>query len=261
MTLGARNPRVRRLRALLRDRRVRTDEGVFVLEGPRVVQGAIDRGVVLEALFLGTGAATAFAPLVERVRVTGTSIDELSEGVLEKVGTTRTPQPVLATARRVTQALGPIGGDGTVLVAVGVSDPGNLGTIIRSAEASGADGVVVCGSSVDAQNPKAVRSSAGAIFGVPVMEADDPVEVLTVLRAGDRRCLATAPSGGAPYDEVDLATSCAVMVGNEARGLASLPVDAEVSIPMTSGAESLNVAMAATVLLFEAARQRRLGGP
>jgi TrmH family RNA methyltransferase len=257
LTLGARNPQVRRLRALLRERRVRTDEGVFVLEGPRVVEGAIDRGVVLEALYLGTGAATAFAPLVERVRLTDTSVDELSEGVLEKVGTTRTPQPVLAIARRVARSLGPVDGDGTVLVAVDVNDPGNLGTIIRSAEAAGADAVVVCGNSVDVQNPKAVRSSAGAIFGVPVMEADDPMEVLAVLRAQERRCLATVPTGGEAYDEVDLATSCAVMVGNEARGLGPLAVDGLVSIPMTSRSESLNVAMAATVLLFEAARQRR----
>jgi TrmH family RNA methyltransferase len=240
---------------------VRADEGVFVLEGPRVVEGAIDRGAVLEALYLGTGAATAFAPLVERVRAFGVPIEELSEGVLEKVGTTRTPQPVLAIARRVAQPLGAVDGDGTVLVAVDVNDPGNLGTIIRSAEAAGADGVVVCGNSVDVQNPKAVRSSAGAIFGVPVMEADDPMEALTVLRAQDRRCLATVPTGGGAYDEVDLATSCAVVVGNEARGLGGglepLPVDGLVSIPMTSHADSLNVAMAATVVLFEAARQRR----
>jgi TrmH family RNA methyltransferase len=140
---------------------------------------------------------------------------------------------------------------------VDVNDPGNLGTIIRSAEAAGADGVVVCGNSVDVQNPKVVRSSAGAIFGVPVMEADDPMEALTALRAQDRRCLATVPSGGTSYDEVDLATSCALVVGNEARGLGPLPVDGQVSIPMMSASESLNVAMAATVLLFEAARQRR----
>lgn len=231
-----------------------------MLEGPRVVAAAVDRGVALESLYLGTGAARAFAPLVERVRAMGTSVDELSEGVLEKVGTTRTPQPVLAVARRVTQALGPVRGDGTVLVAVDVSDPGNLGTIIRGAEAAGADGVVVCGSSVDVQNPKTVRSSAGAIFGVGVMEADDPMEVLTALRAQGRRCLTTVPNGGQAYDEVDLARSCALVVGNEARGLEPMAADAQVSIPMVSGAESLNVAMAATVLLFEAARQRRIGG-
>jgi TrmH family RNA methyltransferase len=232
---------------------------VFVLEGPRIVEGAIDRGVMLEALYLGTGAATAFAALVDRVRANGTPIDELSEGVLEKVGTTRTPQPVLAVARRVAQPLGAIAGTGTVLVAVDVADPGNLGTIIRSAEAAGADGVVACGNSVDVQNPKAVRSSAGAIFGVPVMEADDPMEALAVLRADDRRCLATVPTGGDVYDDVDLATSCALVVGNEARGLEPLPVHGQVSIPMAPRAESLNVAMAATVLLFEAARQRRRG--
>jgi RNA methyltransferase, TrmH family len=258
LTLGARNPQVRRLRALLRDRSARDEEGVFVLEGPRVIEGAIERGVVLDGLYLGTGADAAFRALVERIRGAGTPVEALSEGVLEKLGTTRTPQPVLGVARRVTRPLGAVEGSGTVLVAVDVADPGNLGTIIRSAEAAGADAVVACGNSVDAQNPKVVRSSAGAIFGVPVMEADDAVAVLDTLRAQSRRCLATVPAGGTPYEEADLADATAIVVGNEARGLdAPLPVDGEVTVPMSAASESLNVAMAATVLLFEAARQRR----
>jgi TrmH family RNA methyltransferase len=259
--LGPRNAEVRRLRALLRDRRARVTEGAFVLEGPRVVEGALDRGVTLEALYLGTGAATAFAPLVTRARDKGTRIAELKEGVLEKVGTTRTPQPVLAVASSVVRPLGLVDGDGTVLVAVGVADPGNLGTILRSAEAAGADAVVTCGNSVDAQNPKAVRSSAGAIFGVTVVEGDDPVEVLDSLAAAGRRCVGTRPAGGEPYDATDLATQCSIVVGNEAHGLAPevhQRLDGYVSVPMTTAAESLNVAMAATVLLFEAARQRRM---
>lgn len=259
--LGPRHPEVRRLRALLRDRSARADEGAFVLEGPRIVHGALARGAVLDALYLGPGADLAFASLVQQVRATGTTVQMLKEGVLEKIGLTRTPQPVLGVARRAVQPLDALHDEGLLVVAVDVADPGNLGTIIRSAEAAGADAVVACGNSVDALNPKTVRSTAGAIFGVTVVEADDPVIVLDLLGAHGRRRIGTVPSGGEPYDRVDLSGPTAIVVGNEAHGLsdaAASRLDARVSIPMAPGAESLNVAMATTVLLFEAARQRRL---
>ena len=261
--LGARNSEVKRLRTLLRDPRARAEEGAVVLEGPRVVEGALDRGAILESLYLGPGAERAFAPLVERVRAAGTKVAELGEGVLEKLGSTRTPQPVLAVAPAPTRDLDTLSGEGTVVVAVDVTDPGNIGTIIRSAEASGADGVVVCGNSVDPLNPKVVRSSAAAIFGVDVMEADDPMVVLDALAAQGRRRVGAVVGAGTPYDSADLTTPWALVLGNEARGLSPAVqehLDATVSIPMAGDAESLNVAMAATIVLFEAARQRRAQG-
>ncbi len=234
-----------------------------MLEGPRVVAAALDRDVALEAVYVSTGATMAFAPLVARLDAAGVTIVELKEGVLEKVGLTRTPQPVLGVAPGVPVALGPIPGAGVAVIAVDIADPGNLGTIIRSAESAGADAVVVCGSSVDPHNPKVVRSSAGALFGVTVMRADDPMAALDSVAASGRRLIGTTARGGEPYDSVDLARPCAVVVGNEARGLdASVErrLDVLVSIPMAGVAESLNVAMAATVVLFESARQRRLAG-
>jgi len=258
--LSARNSEVKRLRTLLRDRRARTEQRAVVLEGPRVVQGALDRGARIESVYLGTGAARAFEPLVKQLHESGARVSELREGVLEKLGSTRTPQPVLAVAPAPTRDLDSISGEGTVVVGVDVSDPGNLGTIIRSAEAAGADGVVVCGKSVDPLNPKVVRSSAAAIFGVTVTEADDPVEVLDALGAQGRHRFGTALGEGTPYERADLGGASVLVLGNEARGL---PLelrehcDSLVTIPMANDAESLNVAMAATVLLFESARQRR----
>jgi TrmH family RNA methyltransferase len=261
--LGARNSEVKRLRALLRDRATRATEGAFVLEGPRVVAGALDRGATLDIVYLGPGAERAFAPLVERLRDLRTRVVELREGVLEKVGMTRTPQPVLGVAASPVRRLEHLAGEGTAVVAVDVADPGNLGTIVRSAEAAGADGVVICGNSVDPLNPKTVRSSAGAIFGVTVMQADEPAEVLDAFGATGRRRLGAAAASGERYDAVDLSGSCALVVGNEAHGFGPATrdrLDGLVTVPMVAGAESLNVAMAATVLLFEAARQRRLAG-
>ena len=259
--LGARNSEIKRLRALLRDRRARTDESAVVLEGPRVVEGALDRGATIEAVYVGPGALQAFGALVDRTRAAGARVAELREGVLEKLGTTRTPQPVLAVAAAPTRPLDALEGDGMAVVAVDVSDPGNLGTIIRSAEAAGADGVVVCDNSVDSLNPKVVRSSAAAIFGVTVMEADDPVEVLEALGARGRRRFGAVVGEGTPYDTALLTGPSALVVGNEARGLSTElrgHLDTELTIPMAGDAESLNVAMAATIVLFEAARQRRV---
>jgi TrmH family RNA methyltransferase len=123
--------------------------------------------------------------------------------------------------------------------------------------------VVACGNSVDPHNPKVVRSSAGALFGVTVMQADDPNKVLDSMSAAGRWLVGTVARGGERYDEADLAQPCALVVGNEARGLDAAVqerLDVLVSIPMAAAAESLNVAMATTVVLFEAARQRRLAG-
>ena len=259
--LGPRHHEIRRLRALLRDPRARVDEDAFVLEGPRVVAGALDRGAEIEVVYLGPGARRAFAPLVARAVASGVTATDVREGVIEKVATTRSPQPVLGVARRRARSVGSLPASGHVVVTVDVTDPGNLGTIMRSAEASGADGLVATGeNSVDVHHPKVVRSSAGAIFGLAVAECADASSALDELGRGGRRRLGASVANGAAYDDIDLAAPCALVLGNEARGL---PValadrlDAAVCIPMSGEAESLNVAMAATVLCFEAARQRR----
>ena len=235
-----------------------------MLEGPNVVAGALDRGAPLEAVYLGYGARDAFRALVERVRGRDIPVVDLKEGVLEKVGTTRTPQPVLAVAAHGTRPLADLRPDGLVLIAVGVADPGNLGTLLRSAEAAGAAGVVCTAKSVDVHNPKTVRSSAGALFGVTVAEEDDPMAVLATLAAAGRRRYATRSGAPTAYDAVDLARPSAVLLGNEAHGLDPAldeAVDGVFSIPMAGAADSLNVAMAGTLVAFEAARQRRAANP
>jgi TrmH family RNA methyltransferase len=263
--LGPRHQRVKRLRALIRDPKARRAEGVFVIEGPRLLDAALEHHVSLESFYLAPGAERGFAPLAARLRASGAPEEGLKEGVLERIGDTVTPQPILAVARIPIASLDDLSASDAararpVVVAVDVQDPGNAGTIVRSAEAAGAAGVVFSGNSVDPFAPKVVRSTAGAIFGIPIVEADDPVNVLDALGARGRRRLGTVAAGGAPIDDVDLTGPVALVVGNEAHGLpdAVLPaLDATVTIPIELAAESLNVAMATTVLLFEAARQRR----
>jgi TrmH family RNA methyltransferase len=139
------------------------------------------------------------------------------------------------------------------LVADRINDPGNAGTLLRSAEAAGVDGVVFTAGSVDVFNPKVVRASAGALFAVPVVTDVDLAQAL----GHDRRSFGTTSHAGTPFTEADLTQPAAIVVGNEAHGLdAATPVDEWVTIPHRGRAESLNVAMAATLLVFEVARQR-----
>lgn len=258
--LGPRHHEVKQLRALLRDPAARRAAGALVLEGPRLVADALRRGVPVTTVYLGPNAETAFAGLVADARAAGARIASLKEGVLEKVGTTRTPQPVLAVVPApATPTLGAlVAATGPVIVAVDVSDPGNLGTLVRSAEAFDAAGVVCCGG-VDVHNPKAVRASAGAVLAVPILTTDDPAALFDALRAAGRRTLGTAARGGTPYSEARLDAPVALVLGSEAHGMPEALVarlDGTVTIPMAGATESLNVAVAGSVLLFEAARQR-----
>jgi TrmH family RNA methyltransferase len=217
---------------------------VFVVEGAGLVGQAIAAGWEVESQFVAPGAAPVpcDAP-----------VHELAPNVVERVASTDSPQPVLAVLRQRAMALP----QGATFVMVGerLADPGNAGTIIRSAEAAGASAVVLTPGSVDAYNPKVVRASAGSLFRVPVVTAE-----LSQLHAAGLRVLAASSHTGDVYTEVDLTAPVAIVVGNEAHGIsADAAVDGWLTIPHAGGAESLNVAMAATVLAFEVLRQRRVG--
>ncbi|MEO8363053.1 MAG: RNA methyltransferase [Ilumatobacteraceae bacterium] len=181
---------------------------------------------------------------------------QLAEGVMERVATTTTPQPVIAIAERRVATLDGLPSNGWIVVADRVSDPGNLGTILRSAEAAGACAVVLTKETVEAFNPKVVRSSAGALFHVPVVENS---ELGDVQSAGFR--LVGTSSHDQPetidYTKANLTGRVAIVVGNESRGIApDIKVDQWITIPHVGRGESLNVAMAATLVCFEVAKQQ-----
>ena len=256
--LSARHPQIQRLRALNRDRRARAEEQAFVLEGPRLVETALDRDAPLDAVYLGPNARRAFAPLVARLAAHDVPVHDLREGVLEKIGVTRTPQPVLGVAPIRPATLDTLP-PGDVLVAVDVADPGNLGTMIRSAEAAGTAALLATGDAVDPHNPKTVRSSAGAILDLPVVVTRQAPDALDALHDRGRRLIGAVAHGGGPLDALAHPGPIALVVGHEIRGLHDQTheqLDDLVTIPLHAHAESLNVAMAATVLLFD--RDRRV---
>jgi TrmH family RNA methyltransferase len=228
-----------------------------VVEGPALIAAAAAAGWEIERVFV---APVGPDPVVDDLRArlgAATPVAELAPGVIERVATTEAPQPALAVVRRRVSALDDLGGVGFAVVADRLADPGNAGTLLRSAEASGAGAVVFTAGSVDVFNPKVVRSSAGALFHVPVVTDVALADAVAVLRAGGCRVLGTSSHRGAPYAATDLTGPVALVVGNEAHGVPDdAPVDAWVTIPHAGRAESLNVAMATTVLCFDVARQR-----
>ena len=240
------------MRELLRDRHARDDAGLFVAEGPRVVSAALIANAPIERVY-----ADPDQPVAREATAAGIDVVPIDRAAADRIGITVTPQPAFAIV--TLQRLDVSALDGATLAIVGapISDPGNAGTIMRSAAASGADVVVLGSGSVDAYNPKVVRASAGACFAIRTVEGVTAVEALERLGAQNVRRLAATVHGGSVPEALDLSAPTAFVLGSEAHGLpADLPVDDRVSIPMHAG-ESLNVAMAATVLLHEAARQRR----
>ena len=255
--LGAHHADVKRLRALLRDRDARVDAGCFVCEGPRVVTAALEAGAALLEVFVGVDATAAARTTADRAAESGIRVRQLADGVAARVSDMATSQGVFALAPLRRRGIDALVGTTLGVVAPRLSDPGNAGALMRSAAAAGAGVILLGPGSVDAYNPKTVRASAGACFAVEIVEGVPAVEALEALgSAGVQRVGALATGGSAP-EALDLTRPTAFVVGHEVHGLAAdLPLDARITIPMR-GAESLNVAMAGTLLCFEAARQRR----
>lgn len=225
----------------LRKSRERRRSGLFLAEGPREVERAKAAGLRI--------VATYFAPSL----LEWPEGEEVSERVLARMSYRAEPEGVIAVVEAPQRDL-PRGGS-LYLVSVGVEKPGNLGAMARSAEAAGADALVVAEAQADAWNPNAIRASTGAVFSLPVVEAT-LVEV-----AGLGVALVAAVVGAAlPHTDADLARPTAIAVGAEDRGLAAAwreAAELEVSIPMRGATtDSLNTATAAAILLFEAVRQR-----
>ncbi|MEA2826298.1 MAG: methyltransferase, TrmH family [Actinomycetota bacterium] len=255
--LGFKHKRVQRVRKLVQRPTARQAERSFVIDSLKVLDAALDAGAAIESLYLPPGGADH--ETVQRALAAGIRASDLGPGVLERVAGTVTPQPVLAVAPYIDVALSALRDADLVVVCVDVRDPGNLGTVLRTAEAAGVGGVICCDGTVDVYNPKTVRASAGSLFHVRVVAGGEPDEVLATLGHWGLHRVATRPAGGRAYHQADLARPTAIVLGNEASGLpAELDrlVDETVTIPMAGRGESLNVGMAAAVLCFEAARQR-----
>jgi TrmH family RNA methyltransferase len=254
MITSKQNERVKYIRSLVR-RRVRQREGRFSVEGTRLV-GEVVRAGIRPALVFYT-EAWAGTPAGQRLLPALQQADEgawlVSEAVMAASADTQTAQGVLVAVPFVDLPPQP----GLILVLDGIRDPGNLGTILRSAEAAGVGQVLLAPGTVDVYNPKVVRGAMGAHFRLPVGTLEWPA---IGHRLGGRAVWLADAAGEVDYEAVDWTRPVALIVGSEAAGAGKEAValaTGRVSIPMAGGTESLNAAMAVTVLLFEAARQQR----
>ena len=182
----------------------------------------------------------------------------LAGGVLEKVADAVTPQGCAAIARRPRAELSDLALDGLLLVLDDVRDPGNLGAVVRVAEAAGCEAVLLTGSPVDPFGPKALRGSTGSTFRLPVVEAGAVAPLLDALSARGVTTMATSSHGGEDFAQVDWPEATAIVLGNEASGLDRATVEAcarRVTIPLVEPVESLNLAVTAGILTFSATRR------
>lgn len=250
------------VRRLSRRRSARHDQNRYLIDGPVLLRDAIAAGVRLETVYVESDAVES--SLLGTVPA-GVAIREVRPGTLAKVLDVVTPNRIVSVAVMdrvpLERVLDAAEHDGLpVLVLVDVADPGNVGTLIRAAEAAGCSGVVITGATADPYAPKTVRSAAGSSFRVPLVLAADPTEVLSSVRGRGIDTMAAVMAAGAAPEDLDLGGAFALVMGNEAHGLPDSVVagcSSTVSVPMAGAVESLNVAMAATVVLFEASRQRR----
>lgn len=265
MLENPRSPRVRGV-AKLAKKSARLESGLFLLEGPQAVAEALafTPELVLE-LFVTPTALERNPQLAQAINDAELDVEFVTEAVLDSMADTVTPQGFVAVARQFPTAVKDIFASGPTLVAVleEVRDPGNAGTIIRTADAAGADAVIFTGRTVDLYNPKVVRASTGSIFHIPVAVSAELADVRSRARAAGLQLLAADITG----DDVlsvraqgVLAEPTAWVFGNEAHGLPEDKLalaDRAVSVPIYGRAESLNLATAASVCLYESAFAQR----
>lgn len=252
------NPAVKAARKLARaNRRGAT---AFLVEGPQAVREGIGH---LRQLLVTPAAAARNADLVDEAESAGVDIVLVTETVLGSIAGTITPQGLIGVAKLPAPPLTAALADARLAVVLWeVRDPGNAGTIIRTADAAGVDAVILTGDSVDPRNGKAVRASVGSLFHLPVAEVADWHEVAAACRARGMRLVAADADGTVTHTELDLTGPTALVFGNEAHGLDAKVVadcDLVAKVPILGRAESLNLAATVAVMAYEAARQRSGG--
>jgi TrmH family RNA methyltransferase len=262
---GIRSPRVRAVRQLGK-RALRERARAFLVEGPQAVAEALACDAGLTELYLTADGSSRHPELADQARQQGADVHLVSGEVMESLAQTVTPQGVLGVCPFIDVPLAGLAGAAPRLVVVlaQVRDPGNAGTVLRTADAAGAQGVVFSRASVDPYNGKCVRATAGSLFHLPVVTGVSAAEAAAALRAAGLRILAADGRGSRSLDELadagQLSGPTAWLFGNEAWGLPDdlrALADETVAVPIYGRAESLNLAAAAAVCLYGSARAQR----
>ncbi len=257
---GRHNQKLKELRQAFR-RAELTSQGECAIEGVKLLEEALRSGQHLESVFFSQSAR----PLAEKLLLQINARTEtlvLPDTLFNSIVPSDAPQGVAALVKLKTCSAAQLldrSGDGPLVVATGLQDPGNLGTILRSAEAVGAAGVFLTEGTVSVYNSKVLRGSAGSIFRLPFLRTSS-AELIPLLRARGVRLLATSSHSGTPLPRVSWALPLAIFIGNEGAGLSRelmREMDETMAIPHAPQVESLNAGIAASIVLYEAARSRK----
>ena len=261
--VSRRNPRVRWVRRLQSEPKARREEGVWVVEGSKLAAEALSARLRVRLWVFAQGRVDSRPEVGELLAAAagqGHEVLLVPDDVFRGLSDTREPQGVLCVVGAPSWTPADVaGGSGPLVALEGLQDPGNLGMLARSAEAAGAAGLLLGPETADPGNPKALRASAGSLLRLPTVAVDD---LASEAFARGREVYALTGTGGVVYDQADLARPCLFLVGQEGRGLSPgllARCSARLTIPMEGSVESLNAATAASVILFEAFRQRRGG--
>ena len=254
------NPRIKEAAKLLKSRRERQEQGRFLVEGVKLIWDALEGGCLPQEAFFTSLALERQEKLLETLQKQGVFCAQISPGVQDKLTDTNAPQGVFCVFKKVDilQNSVTIKKDGRYLLLSSLQDPGNVGTILRTAEALALDGILYSKDCPDLFSPKLLRSTMGAVFRIPLMECENLVQTIGDLREQGVRVYATALAEDAlPVQQVDWSAPCAAVIGNEGNGLQPQVMDACtgcVIIPMGGRIQSLNAAVAASIVMWEMSR-------
>jgi len=264
---GNKNETIKNISALLRSKKERDKQGVFVIEGLRIIKDTlatapeyIEKVFVSESFAENDENRELIAKLRENTEQGGSKekfLYRVKDSVFDSISQTMTPQGIMASVRKpeykAEDILKAKTRDQKLLILENIQDPGNLGTIVRTAEAAGVSGILLSGDCADIYNPKVIRSTMGSVFRVPFLYCSDFYEKIKEIKANGIKIYAAYLHGGEDYNGVTYDDRSAIMIGNEGNGLTKEAVsiaDKRVFIPMAGKIESLNAAVATAILLF-----------
>jgi len=255
------NPKIKFVRSLISNRRDREEAKCFVLDGVRLIEEAYISRWHPQTIYYSRHLSKRGIQVLQHFAAQGVEIDEVSNEIMEAISDTDTPQGLIAVMEEYTIHLPE--DLNNILILDGIRDPGNLGTIIRTAAGGGMQAILLTPGSVDAFSPKVLRAGMGAHFHIPIhtMPWDEIHQLMNIHSNPALRLYISVPQGGTPYWQMDFRYPMALVVGGEAEGISYKPqkwADGYVNIPMPGGSESLNAAIAAGVIIFEILRQRSL---
>lgn len=255
------NPVVKEIKALS-NRKYREEKKLYFIEGIRFVEEAFKENAQIDKILISEKLASVKGgeELLAKINVSGYGTYMLNEKLFKEISETESPQGVLAVIKTRQYDFSDIMGDNNfILILESIQDPGNMGTIIRTADAAGITGIVMSKGCVDIYNPKVLRSTMGSIFRVPIYMSGDLRETMNCIKKKGIKVYAAHLKGEINYFKADFKGNIAVVIGNEANGISDMAAECSdelLKIPMSGRIESLNASVAASVLMYEAVRQR-----